>query len=223
MSRAKLIAVAPSAKEGDDKNRLYFNDHVWRGFWTSFVGNNTNLGINETDVTTYLRSTNNAAKFQDNGDWIQANNAFLVVEYRTKSDIVLEIEEELIGLREKLITQGEMPGSIKDVLLQKVARARIGNILAQYSSDLGADRIANLRLIREDAVMSSFVKEVQDFKDQGKIEEELADELISEAKEIREKIEFAISSPLKGKARSEEIDSKVLSELDLIQEELTKI
>jgi len=82
---AKLITVVPSGDEGDDKNRLYFNNKMWSGIWDGFVGN-TQLAINETDVTDALRSTNNFAVFQSNipegdtkGDYMVATNAILEV------------------------------------------------------------------------------------------------------------------------------------------------
>ncbi len=82
---AKLITVVPSGNEGDDKNRLYFNNKMWSGIWDGFVGN-TQLAINETDVTDALRSTNNFAVFQSNipegdtkGDYMVATNAILEV------------------------------------------------------------------------------------------------------------------------------------------------
>ncbi len=76
---AKLITVAPSASAGDDENRLYFNDQVWNGVWDHYDGA-TELGIAETDVSDDLKSGDNIAKFQDNGDWMEASNAILVVE-----------------------------------------------------------------------------------------------------------------------------------------------
>ena len=36
VTEAKLITVVPSGNEGDDKNRLYFNGHVWKGIWNKY-------------------------------------------------------------------------------------------------------------------------------------------------------------------------------------------
>jgi len=83
---AKLITVAPQADEGDDKNRLYFNDGEWHGIWDSYAGS-TQLGIAETDVKAYIKATDNIARFQSHmpagetaGDYMEASNAILVVE-----------------------------------------------------------------------------------------------------------------------------------------------
>jgi len=83
---AKLITVAPHASDGDDFNRLYFNGHVWKGIWAGYAGS-TQLGINETDVSGYLKATDNIALFQSHiptgatkGNHMVASNAFLVVE-----------------------------------------------------------------------------------------------------------------------------------------------
>jgi len=92
VTEAKLITVVPFGNEGDDKNRLYFNGHVWKGIWNKYPPcppgkpASPELGINETDVTDALRSTNNTAAFQSNipegdteGDYMVATNAILVV------------------------------------------------------------------------------------------------------------------------------------------------
>jgi len=89
---ATLITVVPSGADGDDKNRLYFNTGEWHGIWDGFAGS-TQLGINETDVTDYLSSTDNLAKLQSNiptgetkGDYMVATNAILVVGYFDPAD-----------------------------------------------------------------------------------------------------------------------------------------
>ena len=176
--------------------------------------------MESVDVTANLTSNGNNMGFLDNGtDGMQASNAFLVIEYKTKSGIVRVIEEELIGLRKKIVTQDGIPDCVKDILLLNVAKAKISNTWAQYCIDISMEKRANNRLEEEDIVMRDFIKKVQCFK-KNLISDELADELLSEANEIREKIEHVVSSPLDGKARSEEIDSKILSELGLIQEDL---
>ena len=87
VANASLITVAPSASKGAGNNSLYFNDHLWAGAWDNFVGD-TELGIAETDVILYLNTTDNLAKFQDNGDYMEASNAFLVVEYKVSPNKV---------------------------------------------------------------------------------------------------------------------------------------
>ncbi|UYZ40934.1 MAG: DUF3344 domain-containing protein [Candidatus Methanospirare jalkutatii] len=93
--RAKLITIAPNASDGDDKNRLYFNDHCWKGVWDHYVGD-TELGINETDVTLYIKQGENIAAFQSHipaggtkGDFMDASNAILILEKGKKK--VVEI------------------------------------------------------------------------------------------------------------------------------------
>jgi hypothetical protein len=86
MVAAKLITVAPIGNEGDDKNRLYFNNPVWKGIWNGFTGGE--LSIRVTDVKGYLLAGDNIAKFQSHipdgetkGDFMAASKAILVVEY----------------------------------------------------------------------------------------------------------------------------------------------
>ena len=76
---ATLVAIAPGASKGDDKNRLSFNDGLWKGAWSCFAGA-TELGIAEKDVRPYLKEEDNVANFQDRGDWMEASNAFLILE-----------------------------------------------------------------------------------------------------------------------------------------------
>ncbi len=94
IGKATLVAVAPGASKGDDKNRLSFNGGLWKGAWSGFAGS-TELGIAETDVLNYLKEENNVANFQDRGDWMEASNAFLILEkgIAEKPDLkVTEIE-----------------------------------------------------------------------------------------------------------------------------------
>jgi hypothetical protein len=74
---ATLITVAPGA--GPTEGELLFNGHVWNDVW-NFAGA-TQLGIDERDVASYLESTDNLVGFQSSGDYMEASNAFLVVEY----------------------------------------------------------------------------------------------------------------------------------------------
>ena len=48
IGKATLIAVAPSAKDGDDMNRLSFNDGLWNGIWDHYEAA-TQLGIAEAN------------------------------------------------------------------------------------------------------------------------------------------------------------------------------
>jgi len=72
---ARLITVAPGA--GPNEGELIFNGHVWNNVW-NFAGN-SEIGIDDRDVTAYLDTTNEAG-FQSSGDYMEASNAILVVE-----------------------------------------------------------------------------------------------------------------------------------------------
>ncbi len=112
LSKATLIAVAPSASDGDDMNRLSFNDGLWQGAWSGFAGA-TELGIAEADVFAYLKQTDNRANFQshipaggDKGDFMDASNAFLILEkppcpakYAVYQANVIDPEKHLNELR----------------------------------------------------------------------------------------------------------------------------
>ena len=94
---ATLITVAPGAdpNEGD----LIFNGHVWNDVW-NFAGA-TELGIDERDVASYLEPTDNLVGFQSSDDYMEASNAFLVVEYGE-----VPVSCELSGV-------GRRPGHLK--------------------------------------------------------------------------------------------------------------
>jgi len=70
---ARLITVAPGAS---DEGELIFNGHEWSDVW-KFAGD-SQIGVNECDVTPYLNTTNVAA-FQSSCDYMEASNAILVV------------------------------------------------------------------------------------------------------------------------------------------------
>jgi hypothetical protein len=95
MVNANLITVAPGASpnEGD----LIFNDQTWTNVWNFAGTNGAEIGIDERNVTAYLESTENAVGFQSSGDWMEASNAFLVVEYETKPDLVVSAIEPNCG------------------------------------------------------------------------------------------------------------------------------
>jgi len=72
-----LITVAPGAGYPDPgEGELIFNGHKWSDVWN--VAGDSQIGINECNVTLYLNTTNVAA-FQSSGDYMEASNAILVV------------------------------------------------------------------------------------------------------------------------------------------------
>ncbi|MGC9444157.1 MAG: DUF3344 domain-containing protein [Candidatus Methanospirareceae archaeon] len=72
---ARLITVAPGA--GPNEGELLFNGQTWTDVW-NYAGT-SQIGIDDRDVTALLASTNEAG-FQSSGDYMEASNAFLVVE-----------------------------------------------------------------------------------------------------------------------------------------------
>jgi hypothetical protein len=55
---------------------------MWNDVW-NFTGTGTptaEIGIAETDVTTYLQAADNIAYFRSSADYMEASNAFLVLE-----------------------------------------------------------------------------------------------------------------------------------------------
>jgi subtilase family serine protease len=96
VEKATLITVAPGADgpEGD----LLFNGQTWTDVW-NFAGS-TEIGIKEINVTSYLDATANEAGFQSNEDWMEASNAFLMVEYKVdeeKPDLIVSTIEPNCG------------------------------------------------------------------------------------------------------------------------------
>jgi hypothetical protein len=75
VANATLITVAPGA--GPTEGELIFNGHVWTDVW-NFAGD-SQIGIDDRDVTTYLNETANEAGFQSSADYMEASNAILVV------------------------------------------------------------------------------------------------------------------------------------------------
>lgn len=86
---ARLITVAPGAS---DEGELIFNGHKWSDVW-KFAGD-SQIGVNECDVTPYL-NTMNVAAFQSSGDYMEASNAILVVESKVPG-IMKEFELLLV-------------------------------------------------------------------------------------------------------------------------------
>ena len=72
---AKLITIAPGADPNEGE--LLFNGQTWNDVWSSTTA--AQIGIDERDVTSYLRPTDNEAGFQSSGDYMEASNAFLIV------------------------------------------------------------------------------------------------------------------------------------------------
>jgi hypothetical protein len=81
VQKATLVSIAQVGNQGDDKNRLYFNDGVWDGLFPDGYVTGTNIGIHEANVFAYLKADDNVATYQDNGDMFAAANSFLIVEY----------------------------------------------------------------------------------------------------------------------------------------------
>lgn len=88
---ATLITVAPGASPNEGE--LIFNGQTWANVW-NFAGA-TEIGIDERDVKPHLQSTDNEAGFQSSADWMEASNAFLVVEYKMPDLVITEKSEAL--------------------------------------------------------------------------------------------------------------------------------
>ena len=80
VANATLITVAPGAGAPyyPDEGDLLFNTQTWTDVWNQ--AGNSQMGIDERDVSDWLQSTGNEAGFQSSADWMEASNAFLVVE-----------------------------------------------------------------------------------------------------------------------------------------------
>ena len=81
MVNANLVTVVNGANPNEGE--LIFNGQTWTNVWNS--AGTTELGIDERDVTSYLGSTDNSVGFQSSGDWMEASNTFLVVEYESQT------------------------------------------------------------------------------------------------------------------------------------------
>jgi hypothetical protein len=82
VEKATLITVAPGAapNEGD----LNFNGQMWDNVW-NFVGTGEpmpELGIAKIDVTSYLQAADNVAYFRSTADYMEASNAFLILDLK---------------------------------------------------------------------------------------------------------------------------------------------
>ena len=76
VANATLITVAPGA--GPNEGELIFNGQVWTDVWN--FTDATQIGIDERDVKLYLESTDNLVGVRSSEDYMEASNAFLVVE-----------------------------------------------------------------------------------------------------------------------------------------------
>ena len=101
IEKATLITVAPGA--GPNEGDLLFNGQTWYNVWN--FGGSSQIGINETDVTSFLQSTDNDAGFQSSKDWMEASNAFLVVEY--EEEVVLMPDLEITDIWCELLREGK--------------------------------------------------------------------------------------------------------------------
>ncbi|RCV65583.1 Protein of unknown function (DUF3344), partial [Methanophagales archaeon] len=82
VEKARLITVATGA--GPNEGDLNFNGHMWTDVW-NFVGTGTpvpEIGIAETNVTSYLQAADNAAYFRSSADYMEACNAFLILDLK---------------------------------------------------------------------------------------------------------------------------------------------
>ena len=82
VEKATLITVATGAclNEGD----LNFNGQMWDNVW-NFVGTGTptaEIAIAETDVTSYIQAADNIAYFRSSADYMEACNAFLILDLK---------------------------------------------------------------------------------------------------------------------------------------------
>ena len=93
VQKATLVSIAQVGNQGDDKNRLYFNDGEWHGLFPTGYVTGTNIGIHEADVKQYLTANDNVATYQDNGDMFAAANSFLIIQTGIKMSAEPESDE----------------------------------------------------------------------------------------------------------------------------------
>jgi hypothetical protein len=82
VEKATLITVATGA--GPNEGDLNFNGEMWDNVW-NFVGSGrptAEIGIAVTDVTLYLQAADNVAYFQSSEDYMEACNAFLILDLK---------------------------------------------------------------------------------------------------------------------------------------------
>jgi hypothetical protein len=95
VANATLITVAPGAGAPyyPDEGDLLFNGQTWTDVWNQ--AGNSQMGIDERDVSDWLQSTGNEAGFQSSADWMEASNAFLVVEKTPATAKVYFVPEDI--------------------------------------------------------------------------------------------------------------------------------
>jgi len=82
VEKATLITVAPGA--GPNEGDLNFNGQMWDNVW-NFVGTGEQvpqIGIAETDVTSYIQEADNFAYFRSSEDYMEASNAVLILDLK---------------------------------------------------------------------------------------------------------------------------------------------
>ena len=82
VEKATLITVATGA--GPNEGDLNFNGQMWSNVW-NFVGTGTptaEIGIAVTNVTSYLQAADNVAYFRSSEDYMEACNAFLILDLK---------------------------------------------------------------------------------------------------------------------------------------------
>jgi hypothetical protein len=124
VGKATLVSIAQVGNQGDDKNRLYFNDGEWHGLFPSGYVTGTNIGIHEADVTPYLKAEDNVATYQDNGDMFAAANSFLVLEL---PDTFVEMDDY------EMSTPGTM---VAPIMLRNITNYGTGTITVSYNSSV---------------------------------------------------------------------------------------
>ncbi len=77
VASATLVTFAPGA--GPAEGDLLFNGQAWTDVW-NYLGS-TQIGVDSRDVKAYLDNDENEAGIQSSGDWMEASNAILIVEY----------------------------------------------------------------------------------------------------------------------------------------------
>jgi PGF-CTERM protein len=94
---AMLTTFAPGADP--DEGDLIFNGQTWTDVWN--YGGTTRIGVDERDVAAYLEASGNTAAFRSSEDYMEASNAFLVVEYLDPIPPVADFEAD--------VTSGDIP------------------------------------------------------------------------------------------------------------------
>lgn len=79
VKNATLLTIVPGADKGDqNKNELIFNTKSWIGALDA-PSAQQQIAIDNREVGSYMQSSNNRAGIRDNGDYMVASNAILVL------------------------------------------------------------------------------------------------------------------------------------------------